>query len=239
MLAASVEEISRGRGSSDIVLDIGGWANPLPRADWVMDLCSYESRGLYRRNGWPTHDDDGTSPERFSAHTWIQRDICDREPFPFADDAIDFVVCAHTLEDVRDPVWVCQEMSRVARAGYVEVPSRREEQSIGVEGAYAGRGHHRWLIDVTAEGGLEFTAKPWHRLPVDGHHLPASHYATLTPEQRVECVWWSSNVPVREVIHLDAASVDADLRGAVLRELGERSGQRTASRPRWRRRGVR
>ena len=66
--------------------------------------------------------------------TWIQRDICDREPYPFDDDELDFVICSHTLEDVRDPIWVCSEMARIAKAGYIEVPSRLEEQSYGFQG---------------------------------------------------------------------------------------------------------
>ena len=70
----------------------------------------YETRGLYGRDG-----PDG--PERFSADTWVQRDICDREPYPFEDEQFDFVVCSHTLEDVRDPIWVCDEMVRVAKRG--------------------------------------------------------------------------------------------------------------------------
>ena len=80
--------------------------------------------------------------------TWVTRDICAREPWPFEDGAFDFVVCSHTLEDLRDPVWVCGELQRVARAGYIEVPSRLEEQSWNVQGPWVGWGHHHWLIDV-------------------------------------------------------------------------------------------
>jgi hypothetical protein len=65
----------------------------------------------------------GGGREWFGRGTWIQRDICDREPFLFKDKEIDFVVCSQTLEDVRDPLWVCSEMIRVAKAGYIEVPA--------------------------------------------------------------------------------------------------------------------
>jgi hypothetical protein len=52
-----------------VVLDVGGWAKPLPRADWVLDLMPYETRGAYGTS------DSG--PERFTTDTWIERDICD------------------------------------------------------------------------------------------------------------------------------------------------------------------
>src|SRR5689334_18099709 len=107
-----------------LVLDVGGWADPFERADWVIDRRPYATRGLYERRGWIEPRDRG--PERFSETTWIERDICDREPFPFDDDGVDFVICSQTLEDVRDPVWVCSEIERVGRAGYIETPSRLE-----------------------------------------------------------------------------------------------------------------
>ena len=39
-------------GPGDVVLDVGSWADPFERADWVIDMFPYETRGLYARNGW-------------------------------------------------------------------------------------------------------------------------------------------------------------------------------------------
>ena len=102
-----------------LVLDVGGWAVPFPRADWILDLGAYETRGRWGYEG-------DRADERFTAETWVRRDICDRAPWPFADGQFDFAICSHTLEDVRDPLWVCSELARVAAAGYIEVPSRLE-----------------------------------------------------------------------------------------------------------------
>ncbi|MGI8845859.1 MAG: class I SAM-dependent methyltransferase, partial [Thermoleophilaceae bacterium] len=139
MLESSAARILANLGSGDLVLDVGAGANPFERADWVIDLWPYGKRGIYGRQD--------RAAERFSEATWVLHDICDPGPWPFADDQFDFAVCSHTLEDVRDPVGVCAELSRVARAGYIEVPSRLEEQSLGVQGPWAGWGHHHWLID--------------------------------------------------------------------------------------------
>ena len=85
------------------------------------------------------------------------------------------MVCAHTLEDVRDPVWVCSELARVGKAGYVEVPSRLEEQSYGFQGPWVGWGHHHWLADLTGDG-IDFVFKhhvlhgqPQAQFPTDFH----------------------------------------------------------------------
>src|SRR5918994_587245 len=100
------------------------------------------------RPGGIYHYDRDAADERFSTQTWVQRDVCDRKPWPWPEDHFDFANCSHTLEDLRDPVWVCSELSRVAKAGYVEVPSRLEEQAWGVIGDHVGWSHHRWLVDI-------------------------------------------------------------------------------------------
>ena len=33
------------------VLDIGGWAQPFNRADWVLDILPYETRGVFGHTG--------------------------------------------------------------------------------------------------------------------------------------------------------------------------------------------
>ena len=130
------------------VLDIGGWACPFNRATHVMDAERFETRGYYAKIGKPAFQ--GPAQEHFTAATWIQRDICGREPYPFKDKELDFVTCSHTLEDIRDPLWVCSEMVRISRRGYVEIPSRLWETCRGTEHPrLAGLSHHRWLIEIT------------------------------------------------------------------------------------------
>src|SRR5947209_11557218 len=98
MLRASAQRIVQSLDDHALVLDVGGGFSPLPRADWVLDLLSYEQRASHGTPPDPTH-------ERFTAERWVARDICDRQPWPFADRQFDFSVCAHTLEDVRDPIF--------------------------------------------------------------------------------------------------------------------------------------
>jgi hypothetical protein len=216
VLAASRQRIEAMLGEDDLVLDVGGWASPWPRADWVIDLMPYETRGLYG------HTELG--PERFGAATWVQRDICEREPWPFADDEFAFAVCSHTLEDVRDPVFVCAELNRVARAGYIEVPSRLEEQSWGVAGPYVGWSHHRWLIAFDA-GRVELVAKP-HVI----HANPAFHFrdgtaSTLSAAERVQTLFWDGGFSYGERIFLEPAELDAYLAAPVTRHAAELAGR--------------
>ncbi len=137
-----------------LVLDVGGGAAPFPRADWVIDAIPFDALGA------GSHKPTIETPRRFSADTWVEWDLCDHKPWPFQDKRFDFVTCSHLLEDIRDPIWVCSELQRVGKAGYIEVPSRYIEQSKGIENPrHCGFYHHRWLI--TLEGDqLTFRMKP-------------------------------------------------------------------------------
>ena len=79
-----------------LLLDIGGWCDPLLRADYVLDVFPYETRGIaYHGIGnlpvtcvYP----EPLPGERFTKNTWILHDICSERPFPFPDKMFNFVV---------------------------------------------------------------------------------------------------------------------------------------------------
>ncbi|MEV7013382.1 methyltransferase domain-containing protein [Streptosporangium sp. NPDC051022] len=149
-LAAALGRI----GPEDLVVDVGGWWKPLNRADHVIDLMPYESRAGGGRLG--------EGAERYTEGTWHRLDIC-RTPWPFPDKAFDFAYCGQTLEDVRDPIAVCRELSRIARRGYVEVPSAWIECTFDVDvgpltARYPGYQKHRWLV-LPENGELLFVPK--------------------------------------------------------------------------------
>src|SRR5687767_4323822 len=75
MLAESLKRVTEYIPDSAKVLDVGGWARPLNRADWVLDLMPYDTRGMLGH--------DGDQQERFASDRWVQRDICARAPWPF------------------------------------------------------------------------------------------------------------------------------------------------------------
>lgn len=199
-----------------LVLDVGGWGRPLARADWVLDVQPYQTRGLY---GF-----DGAGPERYDESRWVQWDICDRRPFPFSDAQFDFVVCSHTLEDVRDPVWVSQELVRVGRAGYVEVPSRLEEQAYGVQGPWVGWGHHHWLVDIDAtESVVWFTFKHHILHGKPAASFPAGFVDRLTPAERVQWLWWEESFVAHERRFDEPQQLDDYLKSFVASQRGRRA----------------
>jgi len=183
---------------TDVVLDVGGWACPFNRANWVVDAEPYDTRGFYATVGMPGHQ--GGEREYFSAATWVQRDICEKTPWPFSDKYFDFSICSHTLEDIRDPLFVCSELIRVSKRGYIEIPSRLWETCRGWEPTgVAGLSHHRWLVDVT-ENHMQFTHK-FHMINTEFDlAFPKSFLRRLHPNETVTMLWWSGSFTYAETI---------------------------------------
>lgn len=179
----------------DIVLDVGGWACPFNRANYVVDAGPYESRGAYAK--WGGAASQGGELEHFTPDTWFVRDLCDRVPLPFASKSIDFAICSHTLEDLRDPLWVCSELIRVAKRGYIEVPSRVAETSRGWEHRHmAGLSHHRWLIEI--EGSqIRFMMK-YHMIHRWRYSFPPSYLAALPADQQIAWLFWKDGFTFAE-----------------------------------------
>lgn len=187
------------------VLDVGGGASPFPRADHVIDALPFDAAGA--GSSGSSHKVLNVLP-RYSRERWTQFDLCSHQPWPFADKSFDFAVCTHVLEDVRDPIWICSELSRVAHAGYIEVPSRVLEQSRGVEHPrIAGYSHHRWLISKSGHT-LEFRHKPHvlnalnHAIVVD---LPPGRI--ITPAHAIVSHDWVGRVEAQEIMEFNEKAV--------------------------------
>jgi hypothetical protein len=70
----------------------------------------------------------------------------------------DFCICSHTLEDIRDPIFVLSQMQKLFRHGYIAVPTKHAEFSNIESAIWVGYGHHRWIYTL-ADSELRMIAK--------------------------------------------------------------------------------
>lgn len=129
-------------GPEGLVLDVGSGDKPSWRADVLLDR----------------YPDDAYAGQRSgTGRTRVSRPLFDAEAadMPFADGVFDYAICSHVLEHVTDPAGVVGELTRVARAGYIEVPEASAAKIIDFPS-------HLWwcrLDDSTEPPTLVFTAK--------------------------------------------------------------------------------
>lgn len=204
------------------VLDVGGASAPFKRANTIIDFVQFESIN--------TAQAKGPGVIQFSKSTYISHDICSREPWPINDKEFDFSICSHVLEDVRDPIWVCSEIIRVSKAGYIEIPSRLYETSFNLEiKNLAGASHHRWLIDLDKNDSLRFTFKYMH-VHSKAVNKNTSVYNKENPEMYL-CLEWQDSFSFYEnwlnsgkeifEYYLDQKITDKEMWG-IYRKIGTR-----------------
>lgn len=183
-----LQEILDAIPESAVTLDVGGASAPMRRADFVIDIVPYS--GVHLEQG------KGSGTSRLSEERFVQHDICDRTPWPFEDKQFDYSFCSHVLEDIRDPLWVCSELMRVSKAGYIEVPSRIYETTFGIEArGLAGASHHRWIVDLH-DRTLRFTFKYFqvHKKAVNKNRSKPK----LTGEDQVLQIEWDGEFSYTE-----------------------------------------
>jgi len=96
-------------GPDALVLDVGSGDKPHWRADVLLDRYVDAAFGGQR---------SGLAAARITRPLFA----ADAADMPFADGVFDYVVCSHVLEHVPDPAAVIREITRVGKAGYIEVP---------------------------------------------------------------------------------------------------------------------
>lgn len=94
---------------SSMVIDIGSGDKPFWRADVFVDDLSLGD--VQRASETKTIHDMGT---------FVNANV---NKLPFKNKEFDFSFCCHLLEHVDDPARAIKEITRVSKAGYVEIPN--------------------------------------------------------------------------------------------------------------------
>ncbi|MGH2725654.1 MAG: hypothetical protein ACRDKS_01630, partial [Actinomycetota bacterium] len=75
-------------------------------------------------------------------------------------------------------------------------------------------GHHHWLVDIDPGKRIEFTFKH-HVINRRGSFFPPRYARQLTPDERVQMLWWEGSFEYAEVTHGDPATLDLYLEAFV------------------------
>jgi len=115
-----------------IILDLGSGHNPVPQANILADFFPEDT---IHRAGTMVEDKPLI--------------VCSVDRIPFLDKKIDFAICSHIIEHVHSPVRACNELGRIAKAGYIETPAYGKDVIVGTGNM------HNWQV-VEFEGTMHF-----------------------------------------------------------------------------------
>jgi len=188
-----------------LVLDVGSGDKPHWRADVLVDRFP-DAQFASQRSG------------RHAAR--VDRPLFDVDAgeLPFVDGAFDYAICSHMLEHVLDPAAVVAELTRVARAGYIEVPEAASAKIVDFPS-------HLWWCRLE-DDTLVFEAKQqaWfdddiHRfLDASGLEQRLGRLLDKDLDHRVIGLRWQGRVPCHVIgtpdpaLVAQAARADADHR---------------------------
>ena len=66
----------------------------------------------------------------------------ENKQLPFKDDEFDFVIASHVLEHVEDLKFFINELERVSKKGYIELPTKLEDNLV-----FENKNDHLWHMD--------------------------------------------------------------------------------------------
>jgi SAM-dependent methyltransferase len=134
----------------DLVLDAGSGSHPHSTADILVERFLEDEIG-------------------HRSHTLVSRErplVCaDIQALPFPDKAFDYVVCNHVLEHVENPAQALDELARVAKRGYLALPSEFYEFVCPTHS-------HKWVFALS-DGTLLVKRRG------ESHHLGMRMYGGL------------------------------------------------------------
>jgi SAM-dependent methyltransferase len=195
-------------GPGDVVLDVGSGDKPHWRADVLLDRY-VDAEHAGQRSG------------RRAARITRPLFDADAAAMPFADDAFDYSICSHVLEHVVDPGAVIDELVRVSRAGYIEVPEATSAKILDFAS-------HLWWVRLDG-GVLVFTAKQSRHFDPDiGAYIEAAgieqRLADLLDSEfdhRIVSLRWSGAVDYRVEGSVPPALLEAAMRSGGHQRVGQ------------------
>ncbi len=192
------------------VLDVGGWAAPVNRADWVIDLMPYETRGALTARRASVRGPDGSTPSDWVIARHLRHTSRGR-----------LTTTSSTSRSARSRSRTCATRSGSARRcpawpgpGYIEVPSAARRAHLGEPRGWAA-------VDGSATRTIAGCARcetdelvfllegPFASRPAAAFGCRRAGRAGSPMRERVLAHFWEGSLPAREHPAIDRLPVRA------------------------------
>lgn len=125
----------------------------------------------------------------------IERESNWKELIDYVDKngMFDFCICSHTLEDLYYPFIAFEMMPKVAKQGWIAVPSMHREMGKGDRGQLSkGYDHHRFVYHPTTDNKILAIAKM-------GHFEYRTYNIDQSRQQDELQIFWNKHIEVTDV----------------------------------------
>jgi hypothetical protein len=106
----------------------------------------------------------------------------------------DFCICTHTLEDIMNPVFVCEQICKISKKGYIAFPSKYRELARFEQGynGYRGYIHHRWIFTYKNGGILSYP-----KINYIEHNNKYDKIADMSPDKYDLSFYWKNEIDIK------------------------------------------
>ena len=163
--------------------------------DWnVVDLASSNAGWKYADVFTDVNDHSEYYEKKYNG---VKKFIkCDVENTPFNDKEFDFVIASHILEHVEEPFKFCNEMTRIGKRGYIEVPTPLWDNLVDGPN-FVKYGHKWWVTFDDANNNIVINRK----MNVVNKFLSIKEHNThmmFFRDSIITCLYWEDNIPIKK-----------------------------------------
>jgi|TARA_B100001057_G_C22643317_1_gene869111 hypothetical protein len=118
------------------------------------------------------------------------------EKLPFKDKEFDYVICAHVIEHVNDPISFKTEIQRVGKAGYIELPTRLNDNMVfGCDEEEFG---HKWWFEFDDDNQQLVFAKKINALEKFVSVGSVFALTEIFEDSFIIQCYWSDDIPMKK-----------------------------------------
>ena len=132
----------------DIGGTMGGWSEPY--IDALVDFNEQKEKKMEKLEEYNT-ENTKKQPLFFKCDITHPNSWTPILEYVKENGKFDFCICTHTLEDIMNPGFVCEQICKIAKEGYIAFPSKYRDLCRNVDNQihnYRGYIHHRWIFTV-------------------------------------------------------------------------------------------
>ena len=135
----------------DVGGTMGGWSEPY--IDALVDFNEQKEKKMEKLEEYNT-ENTKKQPLFFKCDITNPNSWTPILEYVEENGKFDFCICTHTLEDIMNPGFVCEQICKIAKEGYIAFPSKYRELCRNVDNQmhnYRGYIHHRWIFTIKKE----------------------------------------------------------------------------------------
>lgn len=194
-LMSYLQQIKNNKGT---IIDIGGHF----KSDYSNDEFNIENL----RTAIVDFDIVDIRKINFTGNISLYRIWSEILDYVYQNGLFDFCYASHILEDISNPLLVCNMLPLIAKEGFIATPSKYAE-SKRYNFPYRGYMHHRWIFDIEDNNFIGYPKQNF----IEYLNIFDELANQLTDENRELQIYWKNEIKLNVINNDFLGPTDKDI----------------------------